>query len=438
MFKKDFTLPTNYSIIEITKNGVFNVRKIISSLDIGTDSVKLVVGEFFENRLHILSASKVETSGIERGRIVDGEALIISIKRAVEEVNETLGVSVEKCVLTLNMMSARIHKSASAIKIKSENHIITSNDVQDLMTKCTDGKVPEDYCLVSVIPVEFTIDGDLVVTHPVGRESENLGLKALVISSPKDYVSEMLDIANRAGFKVLDVVPSAVCDYYSYKNPNTDKKAGIIVNLGYETSTVSAFERGILTGTQTIKAGGQNIINDLSFICKIDDTEASAIYKDIVLASSHLANPNEYRLVTNYDGEEIKLNQFEMSEIASSRIVDILNLAKKQINILTKREISYIIITGGLTELRDFNYTLDAEFGKKASIGKLNLIGARDNSYSSAVGAIMLFEDRLETKGKALSIFTNEDLEDMTSGGKETNTNNNSLLGKVFGYFFDN
>ena len=81
---------------------------------------------------------------------------------------------------------------------------------------------------------------------------------------------------------------------------------------------------------------------------------------------------------------------------------------------------------------------VDSEFGKRATIGKLNLIGARDNSYTSAVGAIKLYDERLETKGKALSIFSNEELEDMKLGDKETNTNNNSLLGKVFGYFFDN
>lgn len=414
------------------------MRKIISSIDIGNDSIKLVVGEFFENRLHILSASKVETAGLERGKIVDEQALVLSIKKAVKDASETLGIVVEKCVLGLNMVSARINKSASAIKIKNETHTITSSDVQDVMAKCADGKVPEEYVLVSVIPVEFTIDGDLVTKRPAGQVSENLGLKAIVVSSPKDYVSDMLDIVNKAGIKVLDVVPNAMSDYYAFRTSTTDETSGIIVNLGAEIATISTFERGLLTNTATVKNGGHNIINDISFISKIDDSDAKAIYWDIVLASPKLANPNEYRLVTNYDGEEVKLNQFEMSEIAQSRIIDILNLVKKQINILTKSEISYIIVSGGLTELRDFNYCLDAEFGKKATLGKLNLIGARDNSYSSAVGTIKLYNERLELKGKTVSIFSNEDLENMNSGGQETNTSNNTLLSKVFGYFFDN
>lgn len=436
--KKDFTLTTIYSIIDCVKNGVFIVRKIIASIDIGSDSTKLVVGEFFDNRLHILSASKTETKGIERGKIVDENAVIASIKEAVDESSKMLGVTVEKCVLCLNMVGTRINKSASAIKIKDATKTISGSDVQNVISKCVDGKIPEDYALVSVLPVEFTIDGDVVTTHPVGQVSENLGLKALVVSSHKDYVSEMLDIVNKAGLKVLDVVPSAVCDYYALKNASTDVTYGVVVNLGAEIGTVSIFDQGMITEVSTFRNGGKNIVNDISFVCKIDESDAKAIYNDITLASSKLANPNEYRLVTNYDGEEVKLNQYDMSEIATSRIVDILNLVKKQINILTKSEISYIIVSGGLTELRDFNYVVDSEFGKRATIGKLNLIGARDNSYTSAVGAIKLYDERLETKGKALSIFSNEELEDMKLGDKETNTNNNSLLGKVFGYFFDN
>lgn len=414
------------------------MRKIISSMDIGSDSIKLVVGEIFENRLHILSASKVQSSGIERGKIVDEESVISAIKKAVLEVSNTLGVKIEKCILGLDMINAKLAKSGSAIKIKNEDRTITGDDVAELLSKCADGKVMNDYVLVSVVPVEFTIDNDKVVERPIGVVSENLGLKAIIVSSPKSYVSSMLDIANKSGLKVIDVVPNAIGDYYTFKTSSTDESVGAIVNLGAEISTVSIFNKGILTNTNVFPLGAKNIVKDISFVSKIDEKEAEAIYKDLVLGNGKLANPNEYRIVMDLEGNEVKLNQFDMSEIASSRIEEILNLAKKQINILTKREISYIIVSGGLTELRDFGLSLEAQFGKDASIGKLNLIGVRDNSYSSAVGIIKYFSDKLELKGKAFSIFSSNDLENLNTGGREVNINSDSLLGKVFGYFFDN
>ncbi len=413
------------------------MRKIISSLDIDGESIRLVVGEFFENRLHILSASKVPCKGMESGKIVDDYSVVLSIKSAVEEVSNTLGVKFDKCILGLNMMNARLCKSAAAVKINTDPSIITGKSVEDVLSKCADGRVPLDYVLASVVPVEFTIDGDSIVKKPVGIESTNLGLKGIVVSSPKDYVSEMLDIVNRAGLKVLDVVPNSLGDYYVHRTPEMDKSIGAVVNLGYDSTTVSIFNKGIITNSNSFPLGVRNIIKDISFVSKIGDKEASAVYRDIVLANSKLSNPNEYRIVVDLEGEEIQLNQYDMSEVAASRIEEILNLVKKQINVLTKKEISYIIVVGTLTELRDFNLALERVFGKEATLGRVNLLGARDNSYSSAVGIIQYYEARMELKDRSFSIFNQNELENMASSSKEI-VNNSSLLSKVFGYFFDN
>ncbi len=413
------------------------MRKIISSLDIDGESIKLIVGEFFEDRLHILSASKVPCKGIEAGKVVDDYSVVLSIKSAVEEVSNTLGVKFDKCILGLNMLNARLCKSGAAVKINTDPSIITGKTVDDVFSKCADGRVPTDYVLANVVPVEFTVDGDVVVKKPVGVESTNLGLKGIVISLPRDYVSEMLDIVNRAGLKVLDVVPNSLGDYYSHKTPEMEKSVGAVVNLGYDSTTVSIFNKGIITNSNTFPLGVRNIIKDISFVSKIGDKEATAVYKDIVLANSKLSNPNEYRIVVDLEGEEIQLNQYDMSEVAASRIEEILNLVKKQINVLTKKEISYIIVVGTLTELKDFSLALERVFGKDANLGNLNLLGARDNSYSSAVGIIQYYESRMELKDRAFSIFNQNDLENMASSSREP-TNNNSLLSKVFGYFFDN
>lgn len=412
------------------------MRKIISSIDIDGDSVRLVVGEYFDNRLHILSASKIECKGMERSRVIDEEMTIDAVKRAVKDCSDTLGINIQKCILGLSMQNARLAKSSAAIKVKDVNYKITGEDVNEVMNKSADGKVPADYVLVSVVPVEFTIDGDEVVSMPVGRISENLGLKSVVISLSKKYVSTMLDIMNKAGLKVVDVVPNALGDYYAFKDVDTNDNAGAVINLGYDCTTVSIFNKGIISNINTFPLGVKNVVNDISYINHIDDGESSAIYKDIVLASPRFASPNEYRIILDVDGREIKLNQYDMSEIAESRIIEILNLAKKQINILTKKKISYIIVTGSLIELRDFNLVLEKVYGKSAQIGAMNLLGARDNSLSSVVGNIKYFEEKLSLRDKSFSVFSTQELERMNN--REINSNNNSLLGRVFGYFFDN
>ena len=88
----------------------------------------------------------------------------------------------------------------------------------------------------------------------------------------------------------------------------------------------------------------------------------------------------------------------ELTEYVSARLKEILKNAKNKINYLTKKEISYIIITGGLTEIKDFNIIAEEIFGKNVTIGTVNIIGARDNKYSTSIGMIKNFNKKLNEK----------------------------------------
>lgn len=414
------------------------MRKILSSIDIGNSSIKLVVGEEVNGRLNILCASKVDTKGYKDSKVTDKDSLIDSIKKCVEEASKTIGLPIKKVVLGLNSNGIKLAKSACYIDIDHEDTNITGDEISTVIQKAAEGKVMEDKALVGVIPVEFVLDEDKFTTDPKLFTSSHLGIRAIVASCDKEYITELLNVLTLAGLKVVDVVLNALGDYYAFESSETKLANGAIINLGHDTTTISVFNRGVIVNSKTYKAGGSNIIKDIGFVNKLDDDCSLAIYKDLALANTRLANPKEYRIVTNLDGEEIKVNQYDTSELACTRLNEILNLTKKQINILTKREISYIIVTGGLTEMRDFSITLEDSFGKNVYLGRVNMIGARDNAFSSGIGVLKYFNQKLKLKGKNFSIFNDDDIEEMNNRGKSSNGIGTSLLSKVFGYFFDN
>ena len=112
------------------------------------------------------------------------------------------------------------------------------------------------------------------------------------------------------------------------------------------------------------------------------------------------------------------------------------SLVKKSINHLTKKKISYIIVTGGLTELEDFNLTLTSLFGDTAKVGTINNLGARNNKYSVSIGMIKSFKEKLKLRHREYSTVSVEDAHLMCTA--DSARANDSILGKVFGYFFDN
>ena len=114
-----------------------------------------------------------------------------------------------------------------------------------------------------------------------------------------------------------------------------------------------------------------------------------------------------------------------------------LKLAKNEIKNLTNREIRYIIVTGGLSEIAGFQYLVEQEFGFVAKVCNISAMGIRNNIYSSAYGITKYFNDKLELRGKTYKMISKEDVEILKSSGSE-NTANENMLSKVFGHFFNN
>ena len=214
------------------------------------------------------------------------------------------------------------------------------------------------------------------------------------------------------------------------------KKIGAIVNIGGNNTTISIFNKGIITNISTIELGGKNIDNDIAYIYKINLDEAKKIKEEFALASPKYASINDEIKIKNKDDKEIVITENEVSKIVYSRIKEILENAKKEINHLTKKEISYIILTGGVSEMTDFKLVLDETLDKNATIGTICDLGARNNKFSSVIGVIKWYNYIQLLKGKDYSIFTIEEQEEF-SGVHKQGVSDDSVIGKFFNYFLD-
>ncbi|MBQ4583632.1 MAG: cell division protein FtsA [Bacilli bacterium] len=413
------------------------MRRIIATLDVGSNSIKLVVGEIYKNKLNILAALEVPSRGIKKGYVVNPESTIEALKELFDKAYDMIGIKVSKVIVNVPAFNTECFMAEGKTTITSENKVIKSSDIVSCMQACVYNQIASNKELVSVIPTFFNVNGE-TTKNPLNMIGENLLVKSVIVTIPKKNVSGIVYCLQKIGIETIDITISALGDYYEYKIKDYNKQVGAIVNIGDATTTVSIINRGVLTKCEVLEIGGSNIDNDLAYVYKLTKGDAKTIKEKLALAHDRLAQPNEYMIFTDKTGSDVKINQYNASEIVKSRIEEILNLAKKQINLLTKKEISYIILTGGLTEITDFELVLEEIFGPKAEVKRVYEIGVRDNKYSTAVGMIKYYNSRLKLRNKDFSIFNLEEQEELSGLTKKTNLSDNSLLGKLFGYFFDN
>ena len=406
------------------------MEHVYASIDLGSDSIKLVVCELYQNHLNLLAATSTPSRGIKKGLIVEPELAKKSILLAFQSIEEMLGIKIKKVIANIpnHLSEYKIIKGECDIP----GDLITAHDMINSYKAGIKTNLMPNEEFVTVVPIDFKINGKTVMKDPKGFPGKKLMGRAMMVTTPKKNVYSVASIIESLGVEIVDISVSSIGDINCFRNENIDKSISAVINVGADITTVSLYNKSIPVITKIIGAGGNDIDRDLAYMYKLDIKEARWVKEHFALASKRNADVTDIYETANTDNVKIKINQQASSEVVESRINEILTLAKNELNDLTNKPIQYIIITGGSSNILDFEYCIH-DIVPTANKGSVKLIGVRNNKYSTAIGNIIYFLNTLKLKGMNYSMLSEDDMEELSS---PSDTNDDTMLGKVFGYFF--
>ena len=410
------------------------MRKIYSSIDIGSSFIKIVVLEELDKKLNILANISYPSKGIEDGMIVDIKSAVVSLKEALAEINKSLGVRIDKAITSVPIENAKYAITEGYTTITSEDNIVTSEDILNSLQASIYNKIPEKEELVTVMPIKYIIDDSAEVKNPRGIHANKLGVVSMMITAPKTNIYKQVSLLSNAGVEVVDILFNSIGDYYALKEDNYDKDNVAVVNIGNDKTEVSIFSNGILRNSSLIHMGSSMIEDDIAYAYNISLEKASSLKEMFVMFDKNYASQNEIYETKDKANIKVKINQYEASEIASNKLKEILEKTKKEINYLTKKEIRYIIITGGIANIPGFNEITKEVFGDVAVTKDFDVIGIRNYVYTASFGMIKYFIEKLRLRGREYTMF-NEDKEYKLV--EERKNNKGFSFSKFFGYFFE-
>ena len=382
------------------------MKKIYTSIDIGSDTVKFLVAEEINGKIYVLSSSSIKSKGIRKGLIVDANLAVNTIKDGINKINDDLGFDIKRVLVNVPDYNVKFMYITGNVSV---NGIVDTEHINKVIKDAVYGKIDKDYELVTVIPLDFVLDNKEGNEYPAGLQCKKMQLKGIMITVPKKNIYSVISVIEGAGLEVVDITLSGFSDYAQVGNKNLDKKVGAIINLGHETTNVSIINGGKIMNTETIQLGGINIENDIAYVFGTNVIDARKIKEKFATCHKRFTNLNEVYELENSIGEMVKLNQLEVTEVVMSRMVEILNYAKKQILLLTKKNVDYIVLTGGLTEIKSFKNLVYEILGKDVIIYVMDEIGIRDNKYTTAMGMIKYFSQKMAVRGKEYSMISLDD-----------------------------
>ena len=410
------------------------MRKIYTAIDIGSDTIKIIVLEKLENKLNVLASNIYPSLGVQNGVIVDENEALATIKEALKKINKSLNVEINKALINVPMDEANYMIVDGYTTITGEDGLVTKDDILNTLQAYIYNKIPEDEELVTVMPIKYLLDDRTEVKNPRGLKASKLSALVMMVTAPKANLYRSLSLFDKAGIEVVDILFNTIGDYYAFKEDSFDSNTTAVINIGLNKTDISIFNKGIITASKVLHVGSFNIDEDLSYVYNIPLDKARKIKEIFVNLDKSKVSKDDYYDIKDKSNIKTSINQKEASEIVYNNLLEIIKKAKKELNNLTKKEIHYIIITGGISNIPGFD-TLCTEVYHDIVPSKIYKIGIRDNMYSSSYGIIKYFINKLELRGRDYSMFSEEDINKLVSNA--TKDEDTKIFSRFFSRLFD-
>lgn len=255
-------------------------RKIVTSLDVGTKTIRVVVAEYAKRDAPpaIVALVEKESRGLRQGYIVNFDDVVESIQSALAEASKKSGHKIRRVGLAMGgaTLSSSIAEGSTAIARADQE--ITALDIKRA-AEASESSLKDalNKQVLHAIPISYKLDGKRVLGRAIGLKGSQLEVRTLFITALSQHVTELENAITAAGAAVEDITAAPIAASFVSLS-KVQKMAGcILAHIGAETVSTIVFEEGIPVSLAVLPIGSNDVTNDIALGLKIPMEEAEEI-----------------------------------------------------------------------------------------------------------------------------------------------------------------
>ncbi len=373
-------------------------ERYLVGLDIGTSKVCAVVGDALDDdSLDIVGIGMAESRGIKRGVVVNLEAAVESIKKAIEEAELMAGIEIDSVHLALSNQHIKGFNSRGVVAVAGRNREISREDVRRAIEAAGQVALPSGRETLHVLPQDFVVDEQDGIGAPVGMTGTRLEVNVHVVTGAISAQQNIIACVNRAGVNVSGMVIEQLAAAESVLTQDEKDLGVALVDIGGGTADIAIFERGSLWHTGVVPVGGDHFTSDIAVGLRTPMPDAEKVKRKHGCALSSMVAEEETIEVASVGGRRPRLMARRiLSEILQPRAEEMFHLVWDEISKAgyEKSLNSGIVLTGGgsilegMPEIAEQIFDLPIRRGTPSGVGGLaDHIGTP--TYATAVGAVL-------------------------------------------------
>ena len=383
-------------------------KNLVVGLDIGTSKVVCLVAELgADGQLEVLGMGSHESRGLKKGVVVNIEATVAAIQRAVEEAELMADCKISSAFVGIAGSHIRSFNSTGMVAVKDRE--VMALDIERAVDTARAVNIPTDQQILHVLRQEFIIDGQEDVREPIGMSGVRLEVKVHIVTGAVSAAQNIIKCVRRCGIEVRDLILQPLASSRAVLAEDEKDLGVCLLDIGGGTTDIAIFTHGAIRHTAVIPVAGDQITNDIAMALRTPTSDAEAIKIRHGVALRQLADPNQMIEVPGIGERGARtMSRQTLAEVIEPRVEELYSLVQQVLRDSGFEELlsSGIVLTGGSSDMQGMVELGEEIFHMPVRIGVPRYAGAlaevvRTPRYATAVG--LLLEGRTQMQQGTLS-----------------------------------
>jgi len=328
-------------------------KNIITGLDIGTSKVVALVAEVaVDGSIEIIGIGRHPSRGLKRGVVVDIEATVNSIQRAVQEAELMAGCEVHTVYTGIAGSHIRSLNSHGIVAIRDKE--VSRADIERVIDAAKAVAIPADQKILHILPQEYIIDNQGSIREPIGMAGVRLEARVHIVTGAVSAAQNIAKCVRRCGLEVNDIILEQLASSHAVLTDDEKELGVCLIDIGGGTTDIAIFSEGAIQYTAVIPIAGDQVTNDIAVALRTPTKAAEAIKLSYGCAMPELANAGQMvEVVSVNERPGRKISAKALSEVVSARYEELFILARNELRRSGFQDLiaAGIVLTGGASKV---------------------------------------------------------------------------------------
>jgi len=370
-------------------------NSIVVGLDIGTSKVCVIVGEMTEHGVEIIGLGSHASQGLRKGVVINMEATVNSVKKAVEEAGLMAGCEIHTVFTSISGGHIKAFNSHGIVAVKNKE--VVQRDLERVIDAAKAVAIPMDREVLHVLPQDYIIDDQDGIKEPLGMSGVRLEAKVHIITGAVTSAQNIVKCCNRTGLNVAEIVLAPLAAAEAVLSDEERELGVVLLDMGGGTTEIALYQDGTVKHTAVLGIGGNHVTNDIAAGLRTPFNDAERIKQRYGYAKAAMVTADERVDVPSVAGKGAgTVSRRILCEIIEPRLDEIFELIQREIarSGYEGSLASGVVLTGGsmllpgAVELAEHSFGLPVRLGVPAHVG--GLVDVIDSpAYATGVGLVL-------------------------------------------------